>query len=138
MNDGAKRAISIAVFSFGMAGGLVGCIVAQPAIFAVGINDSVPEILGVGLLSTLFPACLAALWWRKPASIWLAFVSLFWIYGVAWQHHYISAVRHFPSDRLIDTLGKEATPAYFVLSIAMFGLTTERKCWPRITQRHLS
>jgi hypothetical protein len=138
MNNLGKRAICIAIFALGMAGGLVGCVVALPAIFAIGINDSAPEILGVMLLSTLLPACFTALWWRKLASFWLAFVGLFWIYGVVWQEHYLSAVRHFTSGRLLDTLGKEAIPSYFALAIAAFGLITERRGWPQLIQRNLT
>ena len=115
----------------------MGCAVVPRAIFTIGINDSVPETLAVLLPITLLPACLAALWWRRLASLWLLIIGLVWIYGSLWQRHYIFAVRHFPPDRFADTLGRGAMPAYFTLAIATFGLITEHRGWPNLIQRHL-
>jgi hypothetical protein len=138
MTDRGKRAISIAIFGLGAAAGLAGCAIAPRAIFTVGANDSLPEILALLLPLTLLPASIAALWWRKFSCAWLLLTSVVWTFGMIWQRHYISVVRHFQADRWSDLLTKELVPAYFVFALAAFGLFSEYAGWPRVFSKRTS
>jgi hypothetical protein len=136
MTDRVKRSISLGVFSLGMVGGIWGCTVAPRAIFVIGVNDSAPEVVALLLPVTLLPVCVVALWRRRVASLWLLLLALIWAVGMVYQRHYISSVRHFPSDSIRAVLVGEMVPTYFVLALAIFGLLTENAGWPRmISQR---
>jgi hypothetical protein len=132
MTDRLKRSISLGVFSLGMIGGVFGCVRAPGAIFVIGVNDSTPEVVGLLLPLTLLPLCIVALWWRRLASLWLLVLALIWTFGMVYERHYMSSVRHFPPDTVPAFLVGEMAPAYFVSALAIFGLLTENAGWPKI------
>jgi hypothetical protein len=137
MTNQVRRVVSIAIFSLGMAGGLFGCAAAPGAIFVIGINDSAPEISALLLPVTLLHTCIIALWERRLASIWLLLLGLIWIFGMAYQRHYVGSVRHFPQNSSLQFLMGEMIPAYFVFALAAFGLLTEHARWPRAIRPRL-
>jgi hypothetical protein len=131
MTDESKRAISIGLFSIGIFAGALGCVGVPMAIFTIGVNDSEPEVWALLLPMTLLPTCIVALWQRRYASLWLITLGFIWTYGMVWQRHYMSTVRHFPIEGAWQLIGS-LIPAYFVLALGFFGILTERAHWPRM------
>jgi len=134
MNDFAKRALSIGVFSLGMCIGLYGCAVLPMALFTIGINDSpIATPIFMGCLMFFFPTCLLALWKRRPAALILNVMAISWI-AVFVQEHYIVATRGLPSSSFLS-LFRMSELALLPLSLGLFGLLTTRAGWPRLLSR---
>ncbi|NYF88530.1 hypothetical protein RBB79_03270 [Tunturiibacter empetritectus] len=71
--------------------------------FTIGANDTAPEIVGLVLYGfTLLPACILAIWYRKPTAIWLialAFISVFgFIYQILEEAGPAKEYRSLPRD----------------------------------------
>jgi hypothetical protein len=127
-----KRTLSLTVFSLLALCGLYGCVRLPVAVFTIGDNDSLPEIWAFLLPATLLPTAIAAFWGRKYASIWLIILGAIWIFGEAWQSHYMARVKHFPKDSLWTLMLGGFIPAYLVIGGGVFGLYTDRRGWPKI------
>jgi hypothetical protein len=133
VTDQGKRTISLAVFGFGILGGLCGCAIFAPAAFVIGGNDTIPEILALTFaFGTPLPACILALWWRRIAGSWLIFSGCFLFYGLldqrSWQI-YGGSVHELSVWKTILT----ALPfSCLLVGIGLFGVLTEIWKWPKL------
>jgi hypothetical protein len=133
-NEGTKRAISFAVFGFGILGGLWGCFVYAGGLFTVGNNDCLQEILAITFaFATPFPACVLALWKRSIAGFWLIFAGCFFPYGMMVERAYMIQVRHFPDQlTVLQTIQYSLYISLPLIGIGLFGVVTDRLKWPKL------
>jgi hypothetical protein len=74
------------VIGFGSIWGLYAFGIVVVTSFTIGANDTFPEILAVVLYGfTIVPACIAAIWRRRAAAIWLFVLSGITAFGFAYQ-----------------------------------------------------
>src|SRR5580698_4650598 len=54
--------------------------------FTMGANDSLPEVLVILLNGlTILPSCILAIWFTKPAALWLMLLAPITAFGLAYQ-----------------------------------------------------
>lgn len=137
LQDGNKRAISIAVFSLAILGSLAGCAVYPGALFVVGVNDCTQEVLAITFAcATPLPVCLLALWKRVLAGAWLIFAGAFFTYGMLAERSFMINVRHFNGEESIlkTVVGSLAVSAPLI-AVGLFGVLTGLAGWPSIWKK---
>ena len=54
--------------------------------FTIGSNDSWPEVLAILLNGlTILPSCILAIWFTKPAALWLMLLTPITAFGLAYE-----------------------------------------------------
>ena len=132
--EGVKRAVSFAVFGLGMLGGLWGCVAYASAMFVAGENDSFPEFLALTLaFATPLPACVAALWKRIPAGLWLIAAGCYLPIGMLIQRAFMIYVRHFPDqDSVRQTILGSLPYSSVLIALGSFAVVTGLFKWPKL------
>jgi hypothetical protein len=129
-----KRAISFAVWGFGLLGSLYGCVLGAEGIFTIGVNDCAQEILAIALaIFTPFLAFIVALWKRLIAGIWLVFAGCYFPVGMLAERNYLIHVRGFTDQVSVGSYLLNSLK--ISIPLLLFGgsfVVTELLRWPRL------
>src|ERR1700733_1103702 len=81
MRDSTKVVIGLgSIWGLFMFGGLLF------SSFTMGANDSLPEVLAILLNGlTILPSCILAIWFAKPAAMWLMLLTPITAFGLAYE-----------------------------------------------------
>lgn len=133
-NDRVKKFVSFVVFGLGMLGGLWGWLAYAGAMFTVGVNDSIQEVLALTFaFATTLPACVVALWRRLAAGVWLTFAGCYLPYAAVAQRNYMIQVRHFQDQpTVLKTIEGFLPYSIVLIGIGLFAVITEHLKWPRL------
>ena len=118
------------VFALGMGVGMLPFAAPPGAISTLGQHDAILEVVALIAFSvTVLPASVLAFWHRRAASLWLLLVGVGTATLVIVEQHSLAATRGIAPDYYSDYL--------FVgpLGLALFGILTEWKGWPRLLER---
>lgn len=129
MTSIAKRVISGLLFGAGLAFSLYGCFASAAAVFSIGANDTLPEIVAIAVcLPGFFLASILVFWFRKIAGGMMVVLSVIFFIGMLLQAIHEHEVL---SSNLIPLL-RVCTPVFL---LGTFAVLTELAGWPEVVQR---
>jgi hypothetical protein len=133
-SNGVKRAVSFAVFGFGILGSLWGCLAAAGGVFTIGANDCLQEILAITFaFATPFPVCILAMWKRLIAGVWLIFAGCFLPYGMIAERNYMIQVMHYTDQStVLQAILISLRVSAPLIGLGLFFVITDRLKWPRL------
>jgi hypothetical protein len=130
-----RERISWVVVTLGIVLGLIYMLFVAPvALFTIGKNDSLPEIVATAaLLMSTLPASIYALFSRRQAGIWLTLVSLCGAATSAWNTYSVLTAKGIRVE--FGEVFGSALVDILAIVIGLFFWITGALGWPNLKAR---